>query len=379
MLGADDVSDPGRRSRSESGAISASIPSTPSPSWWPRAEPDLVLGHHQAVGATYFYLYVVLDIFSRYAVGWMVADRENSALAGRLIEETCRKQGVQPQVLTLHSDRGAPMTSKCTAQLLADNTDQVSDGQFKTLKYHPGFPGRFHDITGIAFCRTFFPWYNTEHRHGDGSPRTTSITIVLEQRGRTLQAAWTRHPERFVRGIPQPHPLPQAVWINPPVPQQEKLLSKSQSSLSQSVDRFRRGLACQPAIVGVGLGGSKDTSMVLGKQAACLRTVGDRNPDPRISALELELRDLGNNIGMGAMGFIGTSMVVDCHIEVAHTHTGGMPMSVHMFCLSSRRATARVQADGTIELRTDPRWFTPYARRETVEWTSDTATSNTSI
>ena len=69
---------------------------------------------------TYFYLYVVLDIFSRYAVGWMVADRENSALAGRLIEETCHKQGVQPQVLTLHSDRGAPMTSKCTAQLLAD-------------------------------------------------------------------------------------------------------------------------------------------------------------------------------------------------------------------------------------------------------------------
>ena len=109
---------------------------------------------------TYFYLYVVLDIFSRYAVGWMVADRENSALAGRLIEETCHKQGVQPQVLTLHSDRGAPMTSKCTAQLLADlgvtrslSRPQVSDdnpfseAQFKTLKYHPGFPGRFHDTT----------------------------------------------------------------------------------------------------------------------------------------------------------------------------------------------------------------------------------------
>ena len=102
---------------------------------------------------TYFYLYVVLDIFSRYAVGWMVADRENSALAGRLIEETCHSQGVQPQVLTLHSDRGAPMTSKCTAQLLTDlgvtrslSRPQVSDdnpfseAQFKTLKYHPGFP-----------------------------------------------------------------------------------------------------------------------------------------------------------------------------------------------------------------------------------------------
>ena len=196
---------------------------------------------------TYFYLYVVLDIFSRYAVGWMVADRENSALAGRLIEQTCHKQGVQPQVLTLHSDRGAPMTSKCIAQLLADlgvtrslsrphlgvtrslSRPQVSDdnpfseAQFKTLKYHPSFPGRFHDLTAaIAFCRSFFPWYNTEHRHA-GIAMLTPDDVhhhrahsVLEQRERTLQAAWTHHPERFVRGVPQPDPLPQAVWINPP-------------------------------------------------------------------------------------------------------------------------------------------------------------------
>ena len=185
---------------------------------------------------TYFYLYVVLDIFSRYALGWMVADRENSALAGRLIEQTCHKQGVQPQVLTLHSDRGAPMTSKCTAQLLADlgvtrslSRPQVSDdnpfseAQFKTLKYHPDFPGRFHDLTAaIAFCRSFFPWYNTEHRHA-GIAMLTPDDVhhhrahsVLQQRERTLQAAWTHHPERFVRGVPQPDPLPQAVWINPP-------------------------------------------------------------------------------------------------------------------------------------------------------------------
>ena len=177
---------------------------------------------------SYFYLYVVLDIFSRYAVGWMVADRENSALAGRLIEETCHKQGVQPRVLTLHSDRGAPMTSKCTAQLLADlgvtrslSRPQVSDdnpfseAQFKTLKYHPGFPGRFRDIAAaITFCRTFFPWYNTEHRHGGIAMLTPDdvhhhrTRSVLEHRGRTLQAAWTRHPERFVRGIPQPDPFP---------------------------------------------------------------------------------------------------------------------------------------------------------------------------
>ncbi len=130
----------------------------------------------------------------------------------------------------------------------------------------------------------------------------------------------------------------------------------------------KRGLACQPAIVGIGLGGSKDTSMVLGKQAACLRIVGDRNPDPEIAKLELELKDMGNSIGMGAMGFVGNAMVVDCHIEVGYTHTGGMPMSLHAFCLSSRRATARIHAGGRVEHRTDPQWFTPYMRRETVEW-----------
>jgi len=129
----------------------------------------------------------------------------------------------------------------------------------------------------------------------------------------------------------------------------------------------RRGLACQPAIIGVGLGGSKDTSMVIGKQAACLRTVGDRHPDPKVAELEAELKEIGNNIGMGPMGFVGSSMVVDCHVEVAYTHTGGMPMSVHAFCLSSRRCTARIHADGSIAYRTDPQWFTGYHRREGVE------------
>ncbi|MGF1500585.1 MAG: fumarate hydratase [Paracoccaceae bacterium] len=130
----------------------------------------------------------------------------------------------------------------------------------------------------------------------------------------------------------------------------------------------KRGLACQPAIVGIGIGGSKDICMVLGKQAACLRTVGDRNPDPKVAELELELMALGNDIGMGAMGFVGRSMVVDLHIECGYTHTGGMPVSVHTFCLSSRRATARIHADGRVEYRTDPRWFTPYMRREGVAW-----------
>jgi putative transposase len=185
---------------------------------------------------TYYYLYVLLDIFSRYAVGWMVAGRENSALAGRLIEETCNKQGVRPEILTLHSDRGAPMTSKCTAQLLADmgvtrslsrpqvcDDNPFSEAQFKTLKYQPGFPGRF---TGIEHAtdhsRSFFPWYNTEHRHG-GICMLTPHDVhygrapeVLAQRQQIMDAAWSAHPERFVQGIPKIHPLPEAVWINPP-------------------------------------------------------------------------------------------------------------------------------------------------------------------
>ncbi len=140
----------------------------------------------------------------------------------------------------------------------------------------------------------------------------------------------------------------------------------------------KRGLACQPAIVGVGLGGSKDVCMTLGKQAACLRVVGDPNPDPEVAKLERELKDLGNSIGMGAMGFVGSSMVVDCHVEVGYTHTGGLPISVHCFCLSSRRATARIHADGRVEERVDPKWFTPYLRRDTVEWQSPAESSRRS-
>ena len=130
----------------------------------------------------------------------------------------------------------------------------------------------------------------------------------------------------------------------------------------------KRGLACQPAIVGIGLGGSKDTAMVIGKQAACLRTVGDRHPDPQIAELEEELTTRGNSLGLGPMGFAGKSLVMDCHIEVAYTHTGGMPMSVHCFCLASRRAVMRVHGDGSIQQRTDPGWFSDYRRREGVEW-----------
>ncbi len=130
----------------------------------------------------------------------------------------------------------------------------------------------------------------------------------------------------------------------------------------------KRGLSCQPAIIGIGLGGSKDISMTLGKRASTLRVVGSRNSDPRIAEIEDEFKELGNSIGMGAMGFVGKNMVIDCNIEVGYCHTGGLPMSVHAFCLSSRRAVARIWPDGRVEHRTDPDWFTPYQRRETVDW-----------
>jgi L(+)-tartrate dehydratase alpha subunit len=133
------------------------------------------------------------------------------------------------------------------------------------------------------------------------------------------------------------------------------------------VESGKRGLACQPVIVGVGIGGSKDTCVRLGKEAACLRVVGSRNPDPAAAALEEELTAFGNSLGLGAMGFAGTSMVVATHVELAHTHTGGMPIAIHQFCLSSRRATARVHPDGRVEFRDDPAWFTPYYRRSGIE------------
>ena len=136
--------------------------------------------------------------------------------------------------------------------------------------------------------------------------------------------------------------------------------------LDTMVEFGRRGMACQPAVVGLGIGGSQDTTMRIAMEAACLRPVGARNPDPQIAALERELKALGNTIGMGPMGFVGSSMVVDCNIEVAYAHTGGMPVAIHCFCFASRRATARITPDGQVEFRDDPRWFTDYYRREGV-------------
>lgn len=185
---------------------------------------------------SYFYLYVVLDIFSRYVVGWMIAHREQAALAKQLILEASEKQSIQPGQLTIHADRGSAMTSKPVALLLADlgvtkthsrphvsDDNPFSEAQFKTLKYRPEFPERFGSIEDArAFCREFFPWYNTEHHHSGIGLLTPEVVhygraeLVTMHRQVVLASAYQAHPERFVRGVPQPPQVPQAVWINKP-------------------------------------------------------------------------------------------------------------------------------------------------------------------
>ncbi len=185
---------------------------------------------------TYFYLYVILDIFSRYVVGWMIAKAERAALATRLIDETCAKQAIEPAQLTIHADRGTAMASKPVAFLLADlgvtkthsrphtsNDNPFSESHFKTLKYRPDFPARFTSIEhGRDFCRTFFPWYNLDHRHSGIAFLTPHIVHhglagpVLASRHATLMQAYHAHPERFPHGAPVPTALPAAVFINPP-------------------------------------------------------------------------------------------------------------------------------------------------------------------
>jgi putative transposase len=185
---------------------------------------------------TYYYLYTILDVFSRYVPGWLIAECESAALAKQLITESCTKQGIEPDQLTLHADRGSAMISKTVAQLLADlgvtkthsrpyvsNDNPYSESQFKTMKYRPSFPERFGSIQDArAWARPFFHWYNHEHHHS-GLALLTPVTVhydraqaVLEQRQKVLQAAYAAHPERFVRGEPKPLSLPTEVWINKP-------------------------------------------------------------------------------------------------------------------------------------------------------------------
>ena len=191
---------------------------------------------------TYYYLYVILDVFSRYVVGWMLAMRETAELAKTLIAATCAKQNIQPGQLGIHADRGSPMRSKPVAFLMADlgvtkthnrpytsNDNPYSESQFRTLKYRPEFPDRFGCIQdGRDFCQTFFPWYNDEHRHsgiGMMTPATVHYglaTAARQNRQLVLDAAFAAHPERFVRQPPTPLKLPTEVWINKPLHSDEK-------------------------------------------------------------------------------------------------------------------------------------------------------------
>lgn len=185
---------------------------------------------------TYYYLYVLLDVFSRYVVGWTLDFQESASIAERLIEETLTKQGIGPGQLTLHADRGPSMTSQTVAELLVNlgvtkthsrpytsNDNPYSEAQFKTLKYRPEFPDRFGSMAeGQTFCRTFFPWYNTEHRHS-GLALMTPETVhygrteeVARARQVVLSAAYAQHPERFVGHPPVAALPPDRVWINPP-------------------------------------------------------------------------------------------------------------------------------------------------------------------
>lgn len=185
---------------------------------------------------TYYYLYVILDVFSRYVVAWLAAHREQAVLAEQLLAETYARQGIQPGQLTLHADRGSSMTSKPVALLLADlgvtkthsrphvsNDNPYSEAQFKTVKYRPAFPERFGSLEHArGVCGDLFQWYNHEHHHAGLGLLTPAdvhggrAAAKTAQRAQVLAAAYAQHPERFPRGLPQPPAVPTEVWINKP-------------------------------------------------------------------------------------------------------------------------------------------------------------------
>jgi len=196
---------------------------------------------------TYFYLYVILDVFSRYVVGWLVADGESAVLAERLIAETCARQGIEPGQLTLHADRGSSMKSRSVAFLLADlgvtkthsrphvsDDNPYSEAQFKTLKYRPDFPERFGSRDDArAHCVDFFAWYNTEHHHSGIALHTPHdvhyglAALRANDRQNALLAAFQAHPERFPNGTPKAPELDAAVWINKPKPPKDARMHAS--------------------------------------------------------------------------------------------------------------------------------------------------------
>lgn len=203
---------------------------------------------------TYFHLYVILDIFSRYVVGWMIAPRETAELAEKLIADTVVKYNIEPGRLTLHADRGTSMRSKPVAALLVDlevakthsrphvsDDNPYSEAHFKTLKYRPDFPDRFGSIEDArAHCQAFFAWYNTMHRHsgiGFMTPATVHFGQAAEltrQRSITLDAAFLVNPNRFKHVAPRPPEVPLAAWINPPTKKDAPTQQSSSHSLNSN-------------------------------------------------------------------------------------------------------------------------------------------------
>ena len=190
------------------------------------------------VVGTFYYLYVILDVYSRYVVGWLLAEQESTELAQQLIAATCDKQGIRREQLTLHADHGGPMIAHSLEQLLSalgvskthsrphvSNDNPYSEAQFKTLKYRPDFPERFGSAPDArAWVRAFLSWYNYEHHHsGLGLLTPASVhygqaPALLAARQQVLSLAYAAHPERFVKHPPAPERLPAEVWINRPQP-----------------------------------------------------------------------------------------------------------------------------------------------------------------
>jgi len=204
-----------------------------------------------------YYLYVIIDIYSRYVVGWMLEACERATLAEDFIEQTCQRHGIPPDQLTLHADRGAAMRSRDVEELLArlkvrkshsrpytPDDNPYSEAQFKTMKYHPSFPGRFTDLSEArGFCRRFFRWYNTQHHHS-GIAMFTPATVHFGQvdavhaiRQSALDDAYAHHSERFVNGPPRAKRPPKVVWINKP--EQQSVAAGTVGAVERSEGAFQ--------------------------------------------------------------------------------------------------------------------------------------------
>lgn len=246
---------------------------------------------------TYYYLYVIMDVYSRYVVGWMIALREQARLAKELIETTCQRQGIARDQLIIHSDRGPSMTSKTVAQLMADlgvekshsrpyvsNDNPYSEAQFKTMKYRADYPDRFGSVEDARqWARGFFPWYNEDHHHTALALMPPKVVhfgqaeAVRQARSEVLSLAYQSHPERFVGGRPEVPKVPEAVWINKP---QEK---SSVSSLDSSRYAGDGALEEEVPFVEVGLGRALCGAVSRVRQSASAeaRVCSAPEPEPR--------------------------------------------------------------------------------------------------